>query len=118
MLDDATIDKLADAIAERIKSKEPATMKFDTARHELFHGKSREWIKYYILNRYPEVLSTNDGWITPPRHQGIRIKVLDVKAAKKWLSENQQKIDWTAPEPVTLKRRAGLAKQIKRNNSN
>ncbi|WP_251574787.1 DUF771 domain-containing protein [Limosilactobacillus agrestimuris] len=114
MLDDATINKIADAIADRLKAKEPSTMKFDEARYALFHGKSRDWIKYYILRKYPEVLVNNGGWITKPEHRGVRIKVLDVKAAKKWLSENTQKIDWNAPEPITLKRKAGLAKPIKR----
>ena len=114
MLDDATINKIADAIADRLKAKEPSTMKFDEARYALFHGKSRDWIKHYILRKYPEVFVENGGWITKPQRRGVRIKVLDVKAAKKWLSENSQKIDWTAPEPVTLKRRAGLAKPIKR----
>ena len=114
MLDDATINKIADAIADRLKAKEPSTMKFDEARYALFHGKSRDWIKYYILRKYPEVLVNNGGWITKPEHRGVRIKVLDVEAAKKWLSENTQKIDWTAPEPITLKRKAGLAKPIKR----
>ena len=115
MLDDATINKIADAIADRLKSKEPTTLKFDEARYALFHGKSRDWIKYYILRKYPEVLVENGGWITKPEHRGVRIKVLDVQAAKKWLSENTQKIDWNAPEPITLKRKAGLAKPIKRN---
>ena len=114
MLDDATINKIADAIADRLKAKEPSTMKFDEARYALFHGKSRDWIKYYILRKYPEVLVENGGWITKPEHRGVRIKVLDVEAAKKWLSENTQKIDWNAPEPITLKRKAGLAKPIKR----
>lgn len=114
MLDDATINKIADAIADRLKSKEPTTLKFDEARYALFHGKSRDWIKYYILRKYPEVLVENGGWITKPEHRGVRIKVLDVQAAKKWLSENTQKIDWNAPEPITLKRKAGLAKPIKR----
>ena len=114
MLDEETIDKLADAIAERLKSKETTTLKFDEARYALFHGKSRDWIKYYSLRKYPEVLVENGGWITKPEHRGVRIKVLDVEAAKKWLSENTQKIDWTAPEPITLKRKAGLAKPIKR----
>ncbi|MDH4960861.1 hypothetical protein [Ligilactobacillus salivarius] len=103
MLDDETIDKLADAIADRLQAKEPATMKFDEARHVLFHGKSREWIKYYILRKYPEVLVNNGGWITKPEHRGVRIKVLDVKFAKQWLSKNAHKIDWTASEPITLK---------------
>lgn len=114
-LDDATIDKLADAIAKRIGDDNENTMKFEDARKKLFKGKSREWIKCYILRQYPETLTTNGGWITPPEHQGIRIKVVNVNAAKKWLSENEQKIDWSAPEPITLKRRMGLAKPIKRN---
>ncbi|WP_295731175.1 DUF771 domain-containing protein [uncultured Limosilactobacillus sp.] len=115
MIDDTTIEKLADVIAERLKAKEPSTMKFEDACRELFHGKSREWVKYYIMGQHPEVLTDHGGWITPPKHKGVRIKVIDVKAAKKWLAENEHKLDWTAPEPITLKRRAGLAKPIKRN---
>lgn len=118
MIDDATIDKIAKAVVERLKEQQQEEhhqeLKFDDARHQLFHNKSREWIKYYIVHRYPEVLTANGGWLTPPKHQGVRIKVINVSQAKKWLDENEQKIDWQAPEPVTLRRRAGLAKPIKR----
>lgn len=115
-LDDVTINKLADAITKRMQDRGENTMKFEDARFKLFKGKSREWIKYYILGHYPEVLTTNGGWITQPEHQGIRIKVVNVKAAKEWLAKNESKIDWNAPEPVTLRRRMGLVKPINRNN--
>lgn len=118
MIDDATIQRIADAVIERLEDKQqeehPTEMKFDTARRELFHGKSREWIKYYLIHRYPEILTTHGGWLTPPAHQGVRIKVINVNQAKKWLDANGAKIDWQAPEPITLKRRAGMAKPIKR----
>ena len=115
-LDATTIDKLADAIVLRMQKHEYEnnTMKFEDARFELFHGKSREWIKYYILRQYPDVLTENGGWITPPERRGVRIKIIDVKEAKTWIKDHENKIDWNAPEPITLKRRMGLAKPIKR----
>lgn len=120
MIDDATIDAIAQAVVNRLKEQQqeeqPTEMKFDEARKQLFHGKSREWIKYYLIGRYPEILTNHGGWLTPPLRQGVRIKVINVAQAHKWLDENQSKIDWSAPEPVTLKRRAGLAKPIKRRN--
>lgn len=115
-LDTATIDKLADAIVLRMKKREyeDNTLKFEDARYDLFHGKSRDWIKYYIFDKHPEVLTTNGGWITPPQQRGVRIKIVDVNAAKEWLKNHSSKINWNAPEPITLKRRMGLAKPIKR----
>lgn len=109
--------KILDAKLESSSESLDSDMKFEDARFKLFHGKSREWIKYYILQQYPSVLTTNGGWITPPTGKGVRIKVVDVNTAQEWLKDHNTKIDWNAPEPITLKRRIGLAKPIRRRHS-
>ena len=109
--------KILDAKLESSSDGKHSDMKFEDARFELFHGKSREWIKYYILQQYPETLTTNGGWITPPTGKGVRIKIVNVDGAKAWIKDHESKIDWSAPEPITLKRRMGLAKPIRRKHS-
>lgn len=119
------IDEIADKVASKLITKlnlpndtgtntTKQTLSLTEARKVLFHGKSREWIKYYLIGKYPEITAPG-GWMTAPSGTGHRIKVLDVDRAKKWLADHATKIDWDSPEPITLKRRMGLAKPIKRN---
>lgn len=53
------LDLLANLVAEKVvkmldtkldasSTDKSSDMKFEDARFKLFHGKSREWIKYYI----------------------------------------------------------------------
>ena len=120
---DLDYEKLADLIYVRLVSKlnkhqheeEDRQRSFEWAIKNVFGGKSRSWIKFWIFNKHPEVLAINGGWITQPAGKGKRIRVLSERQAWKWLKENRNKIDWNAPEPVTIRRKAGLAKPIKRN---
>lgn len=119
VFEENALDELAEKIAKKVidkldQEKQPYDMSFAQAQKALFHNKSRDWIKYYLIHKHPEILTINGGWITPPVKKGVRIKVIDVLAAKEWIKQNQNKIDWNAPEPITIKRRMGLAKPIKR----
>lgn len=122
---DFDYEKLADLISSRVivelkkdhEEQEDHQRSFEWAIENIFCNKSRDWIKFWIFNKHPEVLSSNGGWITEPGGRGKRIKVLSENDARKWLKENRSKIDWNAPEPVTIRRRAGLAKPIKRNSN-
>lgn len=117
-MSDIDYDQLADMITERLiiklKKEHDHARSFAWARKNLFMGKSYSWIKYWIIGKYPEILVKNGGWLTEPAGSGHPVKVVSEKQARKWLDDNRQKIDWNSPEPITLARRNGLAKPIKR----
>lgn len=119
-MNDLDYEKLADLISTqlvvKLKKNQDHQRDFAWAIENIFARKSRQWIKYWIISKHPEILSKNGGWLTEPCGPGKPIRVISEKAAREWLKENSSKIDWTAPEPVTIRRRAGLAKPIKRNN--
>ena len=84
-------------------------MSFKEARKTLFHGKSNEFIDYYITDRFPEIRTDVDpvnGWINPRMGKGHPRYVTSVVRAKLWLNANRAKIDWQAPEPKTIKKNA------------
>lgn len=119
---DLDYEKLADLISARLivklnKDHKDRQHNFEWAIENIFCGKSRSWIKYWIFSKHPEVLASNGGWLTGAGGRGKPIRVLSEDDAREWLKENRSKIDWNAPEPVTIRRRAGLAKPIKRNSS-
>lgn len=120
-MSDLDYEKLADLISTqlvvKLKKDQDHQRDFSWAVKNIFAGKSRQWIKYWIISKHPEVLTKNDGWLTEPAGPGKPIRVISEKAAREWLKENSSKIDWNAPEPVTIRRRAGLAKPIKRSNN-
>lgn len=109
------LDTVADMVAQRVAEKilrtlkqdreeyqAPRSMDFDTACRELFRGHSREWVKYWVMSKHPEILTDEGGWITPARGRGAKIEVVDVDRAKKWMSEHGQTIRWEGKEPKTL----------------
>ena len=84
-------------------------MSFKEARKTLFHGKSNEFIDYYITDRFPEIRTDVDpinGWLNPRKGKGHPRYVTSVIRAKLWLNANRAKIDWQAPEPKTVRKNA------------
>ncbi|MCC4482466.1 hypothetical protein [Limosilactobacillus reuteri] len=77
---------------------------FKKAKVLIFCGKSTEWINYWLVHKHPEILTTNGGWLTPARGRGKRRYVVSVSAAKIWMYEHKDVIDWTQPEPKTLRK--------------
>lgn len=83
------------------------SMRFSQARKEIFHGKSPEWVEFWIVQKHPEVLTSNNqktGFITPRLGSGHPRYITSVNLAKLWLFDNRAKIDWTLPEPKTWKK--------------
>lgn len=84
-------------------------MSFSEARKALFHGKSNEFIDYYITDRFPEIRTDVDpinGWLNPRKGKGHPRYVTSVIRAKLWLNANRAKIDWQASEPKTINKNA------------
>ena len=64
-------------------------------RQDLFHGKSAEWIRVFIFDRYPETDLKNGGWVLNPRRSsGGKSTSILYEPAKKWLNEHEYEIDW------------------------
>lgn len=110
-------------VVKRLKAREDESgpITFSDFCRKYLPRKSYSWIKYYLINQYgDEVLITKNpnGWLTAPAGRGKPIKVLSQEKGARWIRQalTTGKLDLNAPEPVTLARRAGLAKPIKRRN--
>lgn len=90
-----------DEISTILKVKTSHDMSFEEARRELFHSKSRDWIRFYIIDRHPEILTSRGGWLTDSHGKGSRVIVTDSLRAKLWLMQATD-IDWSSPEPKSL----------------
>lgn len=111
-------------VIKRLKAREDESgpISFKDFCRKYLPRKSYSWIKYYLIKQCgDEVLITKNpnGWLTAPDGRGKPIKVLSQGRGARWIRQalNTGKLDLNAPEPVTLARRAGLAKPIKRRNS-
>lgn len=99
-IDDESIKRITEQLALLLSGSN--CMGLEKARHVLFRGKGKNWVKYYILSK-PEVWDVNGGWCTKPSGRGKAIIITDVIKAREWLSSHT--IDWNAPDPMTLKNR-------------
>ena len=90
-----------DTIADILQVEASCDLSFEEARRELFHSKSREWIRFYIVDRHPEILTSRGGWLTDSHGKGSRVIVTDSLRAKLWIMQATD-IDWSAPEPKSL----------------
>lgn len=71
------------------------TMGIDEFRKKYCGGKSPEWVRTFIFDRYPEVDFENGGWCVNPRRTERGSKtIIFAKPASKWMGEHDQEIDW------------------------
>lgn len=90
-----------EGIYSLLKADASRDLSFEEARRELFHSKSRDWIRFYIIGRHPEILTSNGGWLTDSHGKGSRVIVTDSLRAKLWLMQATD-IDWSQPEPKSI----------------
>lgn len=95
------ISSALEGIYSLLKADASRDMSFEEARHKLFHSKSRDWIRFYIIDRHPEILTSRGGWLTDSHGKGSRVIVTDSLRAKLWLMQATD-IDWSQPEPKSL----------------
>lgn len=55
-------------------------------------GKSAEWVRSKIFDRYPEVLHENGGWVVNPHGKGQKTIIYQKKAAH-WMEGHADSID-------------------------
>lgn len=59
-------------------------------------GKSKDWVKMYILSPYMnEIDYQNGGWLVPTKGSGYKT-IIFAKKAKEWMEKHQAEIDWRA----------------------
>ena len=69
------------------------TIKMEQFRKEYCGGKSAEWVRSKIFDRYPEVLYENGGWVVNAHGKGSTTFVYQQSAAE-WMEEHKNLIDW------------------------
>lgn len=71
------------------------TIGMDEFRRKYCGGKAAEWVRTYILDRYPETNWENGGWcVNPHRSEGGRKTIIFEKKAAFWMEAHQETIDW------------------------
>lgn len=65
-------------------------VKLEELRQYVPGYKSKEWIKLFILHNYPETRK----WSTEPYPGKGRTVKVNLPAARKWIQEHAEEIDW------------------------
>lgn len=74
------------------------TWTLDEFRKKCCGNKSRAWVALYIFSRFNDEITGTDGWLIPSQGRGSQ-NIIFAKAAKEWMEENRQRIDWRAKLP-------------------
>lgn len=72
------------------------TIGINEFRRDYCQGKSAEWVRTKIFDRYPEVVFDpvkHTGWVLNPHGQGKKTIIWQKQAAK-WLESHMYDIDW------------------------
>lgn len=72
------------------------TIGINEFRRDYCQGKSAEWVRTKIFDRYPEVVFDpvkHTGWVLNPHGQGKKTIIWQKQAAK-WLESHMYQIDW------------------------
>lgn len=74
------------------------TWSLDEFRKKCCGNKSRAWVALYIFSKFSDEITGPDGWLIRANARGQQ-NIIFAKAAKKWMEENRQRIDWRAKLP-------------------
>lgn len=74
------------------------TWSLDEFHKKCCGNKSREWVALYIFSKFSDEITGTDGWLIPSQGRGSQ-NIIFAKAAKEWMEENRQRIDWRAKLP-------------------
>lgn len=71
------------------------TIGINEFRRKYCGGKSPEWVRTFVFDRYPEVDYANGGWVVNPhRSEGSRGTIIFERKAARWMESHQLDIDW------------------------
>ncbi|GHV97855.1 hypothetical protein lacNasYZ03_11320 [Lactobacillus nasalidis] len=94
---------LAEMIAKAVQEQRPRleedltgrTIGINEFRRKYCGGKSAEWVRTFVFDRFPETDWANGGWcVNPHRAEGSRGTIIFEKRAAAWIEEHQLEIDW------------------------
>lgn len=74
------------------------TWSLDEFRKKCCGNKSRAWVALYIFSKFSNEITGPGGWLIRANSRGQQ-NIIFAKAAKKWMEENRQRIDWRAKLP-------------------
>lgn len=74
------------------------TWSLDEFRKKCCRNKSRAWVALYIFSQFDGEITGPDGWLIRANARGQQ-NIIFAKAAKEWMEENRQRIDWRAKLP-------------------
>lgn len=74
------------------------TWSLDEFRKKCCGNKSRAWVALYIFSKFSDEITGTDGWLIRANGRGQQ-NIIFAKAAKEWMEENRQRIDWRAKLP-------------------
>nr|DAU77728.1 MAG TPA: protein of unknown function (DUF771) [Caudoviricetes sp.] len=74
------------------------TIKLDEFRKKYCGGKSPEWVRTFIFDKFRnEIDYENGGWcINPRQNANGRYAIIFEDTAAKWMKENRHRINWYA----------------------
>ena len=95
---DSVLDKKIDeAVQKRLEETGVIgrTLDINEFRKKYCGGKSAEWVRQIIFDRYPEVNFDKGGWVVNPRTtaQGRKAIIFESQAAE-WIEKHKFEINW------------------------
>lgn len=69
------------------------TISIEDFRKKYCGGKSSEWVRTKIFDRYPEIDWANGGWCVNPHKKGSKT-IIFAKPASEWMAEHDSEINW------------------------
>lgn len=96
---------LRDMMLQIIKETRPSleedltgrTIGINEFRRKYCGGKSPEWVRTFVFDRFPEVDYAKGGWVVNPhRAEGSRGTIIFERRAAEWMDSHQLDIDWNA----------------------
>ena len=94
---------LRDMMLQIVKETRPSleddltgrTIGINEFRRKYCGGKSPEWVRTFVFDRFPEVDYAKGGWVVNPhRAEGSRGTIIFEKKAAQWMESHQLDIDW------------------------
>lgn len=71
------------------------TWTIDEFRKKCCGGKSANWVRTFIFDRFPETDYINGGWcLAPHKTDGIKATIINAYDAKQWMANHWREIDW------------------------
>lgn len=73
------------------------TWSIDEFRKHCCGGKSADWVRTFIFDKFPETNYIHGGWcLAPHKIDGIKGTTIFAYEATRWMEEHKHNIDWKA----------------------